>query len=197
MTPDEVLHEVCRRAWRLGVAVRVSPEDTVSLDGSAVSGYFEDESEGGPILVAATGANPDKWMGTLLHEFSHACQWAEGAEIWRSAKHCSDVWAWLDGKRVSGIADKIAAVRDLEADCERRTVRLIREMGAPVNVPRYCRAANAYVHFYNTVAETRKWYAKLKGPYEYEPVLALCNDTLDADFTNTPPKLAKALLGCV
>ena len=196
MTADECLQEICRRAWRLGVAVRISPDETVLMDGSAVSGYFEDEGPA-PLLVCATGADPDKWLGTLLHEFSHACQWAEQATIWQSAKSCNQLWEWLDGKPIKDIATKVAAVRDLEADCERRTARLILEMGAPVDLARYCRAANAYVHFYNTVATERKWYAPMKGPYSYEPVLTLCHETIDRDFSKPPPKLAKALLGCV
>lgn len=195
MTADECLQEICRRAWRLGVAVRISPDNTVEMDGAHVSGYFDEDQ--GPVLVCATGADSDKWLGTLLHEFSHACQWAEQAVAWRGAKHCGALWDWLAGKPVKDIRAKIAAVRDMEADCERRTARLIVEMGAPVDLARYCQSANAYIHFYNTVADTRKWYAKERGPYSEDAVIALCGSKIEADFSKTPPKLAKALLACV
>ena len=195
LTADETLHEICRRAWRLGVSVLVSTDRSVDCDGVPTGGYFD--CEGVPTIAVSGGRDVDQWLGILLHEFNHACQWAEQAEVWKAAEASDPMWEWLNGKNVRNVAAKIAAARELEADCERRTVRLIREIGAPIDVERYCRAANAYVHFYNTLAVARKWYAPGRGPYQVPEVLALCNSTLDRDFSKTPPKLAKALLGCV
>lgn len=191
MTEDEIVAEITRRSWRFGVSVLMASGDYVDMDGLKVSGYFE----GGdmPQLVVARGAK--RWLGTLLHEYSHLTQWAEVAPVWKSDKGGMD--EWLAGAKIKDIKRRLAATRDLEADCERRAIRLMRELDAPIDVEQYARGANAYVHFYNVIAETRKWYAPDRRPYNMPRVLAAANPTLDSDFSKTPKALRDALLECV
>lgn len=194
MNTQEIVKVITERAWRFGVAVLLSPENTVkAADNIACAGFFDETT---PLLAVACGKDDEDWLGVLLHEYCHLTQWAENAEVWRASK--GDSWTdWLDGKPVRGIQAKIAAAREIEADCERRTVRLIRELDAPIDVERYIRAANSYVHFYNVMAAKRKWYAKGRGPYDVPEVLALANPTLDLDYSKTPKPLWDALLTCV
>lgn len=193
MTHDEVLWEITRRAWQFGVAVVLAPSATVRCEGLDVSGYFE----GGvpqPVLAVAWDAPEDRRLGVLLHEYSHLTQWAENAPVWRPDMD----WApWLDGKPVKNVKAKIEASREVEADCERRTVRLIRELDAPIDLDRYIRSANAYIHFYNVMAAKRKWYAKGRGPYMDPASMAAANPTLDADFSKTPKALWTAIENCL
>ena len=195
MTADEVAREITRRAWAFGVAVILSPDDHVMADGLRCSGYFDADAKP-PVLAVATNRPVDRWLGTLLHEYCHLTQWAENAPVWHADEN-NDWGDWLAGKAVRNVKAQLIASRELEADCERRAIRLAREMAAPIDLEMYARAANAYVHFYNTIPETRKWFAKGRTPYEAPDVMALCNPTLDRDFSKTPPKLAKALRGCV
>lgn len=197
MNASQIVKEITRRAWSFGAAVYLSPEINVkAADGITCSGYFDGGGpDTHPLLAVATGGPQDKWLGTLLHEYSHLTQWAEGAPVWLAG---SDAWAdWLEGKRVSGIKAKIATARELEADCERRTVRLARELQAPIDLDRYIRGANSYVHFYNVMAEKRKWYAKGRGPYDVPEVLEAANPALDRDYSKTPKPLWDALLTCI
>ncbi|MFD0738258.1 hypothetical protein ACFQZQ_03005 [Lysobacter koreensis] len=196
MTADEIVKEITRRAWSFGVAVLLAPAESVKNGNIRSGGWFDGDSAQ-PVLATAASGDPSSWIGTLLHEYCHLTQWAEGAPIWKGADGWGKVGPWLDGKQVRGVEAAIADVRELEADCERRTVRLIREMNAPVDLDEYIRAANSYVHFYNVMAETRKWYAEGRGPYSVPEVLAAANPTLDADFRKTPAKLRKLLLTCV
>lgn len=191
MTPDEIIREISRRAWSFGVAVILSPADHVMCDGLRASGYFDGESSP-PLLAVATGLPADRWLGVLLHEYSHLTQWAEAAPVWALDTGAWD--EWIAGKSIPGVKKKLIAAREVEADCERRTLRLIKELQAPVDVDRYARCANAYVHFYNTIAATRQWYAKDCAPYNIPEVLAACNPTLDQDFSKTPKALAAVLL---
>lgn len=196
MDARDVIEEISRRAWSFGVAVLLSPERQVkAADGIECSGYFD--GEGIPILSVATGGPQDKWLGTLLHEYSHATQWVERCPAWTADDKRDLLWDWVGGKQVRGIGKIIAAARENEADCERRTIRLIRELEAPIDLDRYTRAANAYVHFYNVLADKRKWYASGRGPYEVPEVRALCNATLDTDFRKTPPALRAAIESCL
>lgn len=195
VTADEIVKEITRRAWSFGVAVLLAPEKDVKNGSHRSGGWFDGDSSQ-PVLAVGTGGEHE-WLGTLLHEYCHLTQWAEGAPVWKAADGWAKVGPWLDGKAVRGVPEAMAGLRELEADCERRTVRLIRELEAPIDLDEYCRAANAYVHFYNYMAEHRKWYAPGKGPYSVPEVLAACNPTLDADYSKTPRKLWKALAGCI
>jgi len=194
VTPDEVVREITERAWRFGAAVVVAPGDHVMCDGLRVSGYFDHAAEV-PTLAVARGA--DRWLGTMLHEYSHLTQWAEGAPVWKADETSGSWMEWVNGKHVRNAQRLIRITQELEADCERRAVRLMREMAAPVDVELYSRGANAYVHFYNIIAERRKWYSLSTRPYNVPACLAAANPTLDSNFTKTPKALRAALLGCI
>ena len=133
----------------------------------------------------------------MLHEYGHATQWAENMPIWGAAKKAGDWISWLDGKPIRDIKKSLELARDIEADCERRTVRLIKELELDIDIESYCRAANAYVHFYNFMLIHRKWFAKDKAPYNVPEVMAAANPTMDTDFSKTPKTLMKALELCI
>lgn len=195
MTADDVAREITRRCWLFGVSVLIAPDESVNMDGRLVSGYFADEDR--KLVVAGKFGD---WIGTLLHEYCHLTQWAEDCDIWRRCKKAeatASIDEWLDGKPQRGIANLIDLTRELEADNERRTLRLIRELDAPVNVTEYARRANGYIHFHNVMRETRKWYRVDRRPYSTPEVNALCNDTIDSDFSRTPAALKAALLTCI
>lgn len=190
MTADDVVWELTRRSWRFGVAVLLSPTKMVDCDGYPCGGYFDEDAK---VLAVATDRREDTWLGVLIHEFCHLTQWAENAPVWLAASDAEDMWSWLGGKRVKNAKDAIRRVQDVEADCERRAIRLIREMDAPVDLERYTRTANAYIHLHNVIADKRKWYRPGVVMAEIPELVAAANATFDTDFTKTPPALRKQL----
>lgn len=192
MNADEVVAEISRRCWRFGVAVLLSPGRTVDSDGYPCGGYFDEDRM---TLVVAMGRNEATWLEVLVHEYCHVTQYIEGMPLWDAYR--DEVWDWLGGKRIADPKGAVASIRELEADCERRAVRLSRELNAPVDLEMQCRAANAYLHFHNVMLETRKWYRPDVVMREMPELLAAANPTIDKDFTKTPAKLRKALLTCV
>lgn len=193
----DAVAEVIRRCWSLGVFVQLSPKEVIDIgDGVPCSGYFDDEHEL-PVLAVATGKPEQEWLKVLLHEYGHASQWAEQAPCWIRSKKAANWIDWLEGKPVKGIAEAIEAAREVEADCERRTIRLIKELGLDIDIESYTRAANAYVHFYNLMATHRAWFAKGKAPYNVPEVLAAANPTMDKDFSKTPRQLLIELAKCL
>lgn len=193
MTEDEILKEILRRSHLFGVSVVLSPHNYVLCEGIKVSGYF-DPDEQNPVL--AVGWNHPRRLGVLLHEYSHLTQWVERTPLWVEAEDVK--WdEWLSGKKIPKVREQIVASRELEADCERRAVRLIRELEAPIDIADYCRAANSYVHFYNILADVRKWYRPDRRPHSTPEVIQHFNSTLDKDFSETPPELRELLLTCV
>jgi hypothetical protein len=189
MTADDVVWDLTRRAWKFGVSVLLSPDSTVDCDGYPSGGYFDPASK--TLAVATGGRKQDTWLGVLVHEYCHLTQWAEDAPVWRASD--AGMWQWLDGKAVKNIQADIRAVQEVEADCERRSIRMIREMGVPVDLERYIRTANAYIHFHNVIAKRRKWYRPDVVMAERAELLAAANPTFDRDFTKTPAPLLEQL----
>lgn len=193
-TEDQIAHDLTQRAYRLGVSVYLPAVSHVVADGVPCSGYFDAGPEV-PVLAVAWD-NPMR-LGVLLHEYCHATQWVERAPVW-VADEKTGSWAdWLAGDRIRNPRAALESAREIEADCERRTIRLAKELGAPLDLERYARGANAYVHFYNVMAKTRKWFRIDRRPHMVDEVLAAANPTIDADFSKTPKPLWDALMGCV
>lgn len=191
MTEDEVVREIQKRCWRLGVSVLFSPKKTVVADGCHCAGYFDGESDT-PVLAVAWGMPKEHRLGVLLHEYCHATQHYEKTPVYTSAS--MDFTTWFAGKGHKNPKKAIDSCRDMEEDCERRTIRLIAELDAPVNVEAYCQSANAYLHGHNSMFEYRSWFTK--SLYELPNVLAGFNKTLDDDFSKTPYRMRKLLSQC-
>lgn len=184
MNAGEVVAEIARRTLAFGVTLTLSPDTHVEAEGVRCGGYFCDATK---VLAVATGRHDDSWLGVLLHEYCHLTQWVENGPVWRA--YGAGVWDWLAGKKLANPKAAMRAVQAVEEDCERRTIRLIGEMGAPIDLDRYARAANAYLHFHNVMLDKRKWYRPGTVMQEIPSLLAACNPTLDTDFTRTPKAL--------
>lgn len=191
MKTAEVVHEITRRSWLFGVSVLMSPAAQLKhSDGSHCSGFFDENI---PTLQVATAVAETDWLGILIHEYGHVTQWVEQCPPWVAHAKTPGMWDWLEGKPLRGAKHVVALTRDLEADCERRTARLIQELGAPMDLGAYCQQANAYIHFHNVIAEKRKWVKKvgiLRDPVVYQHF----NKTIDSDFTKTPKALFDLLV---
>lgn len=194
MTKDEVFDEIVRRAWRLGAAVLLLPESSIDIDGSACNGFLDTEPAI-PTIVVTTKHEDSHVLGVLLHEYSHLTQFVEKCTAWQNATKYDhkNQFEWVKGKHMTGMKDVLAAVREMEADNERRTVRLIRELDAPLDVAQYSRKANSYLHFHNVMLAERKWYS-YPGALYIPEILVHCNSTIDANFDKTPKKLYDAIL---
>lgn len=191
MTADEIVAEITRRAWSFGVPVLLSPTSSIQgSDGVHCSGSFDGET---PLLMASMRIPEADMLGILLHEYSHLTQWAENCQAWAEHDKTKGMWGWLDGKPLKDARRVVEITQELEADCERRTVRLIRELDAPIDLEEYCRQANAYVHFHNVIKDKRKW-TKAPGVLRLPEITKHCNPTLDREYKTTPKPLYDALV---
>jgi hypothetical protein len=193
MNAEQVVNEITRRAWRLNVAVMLSEDSFLHhSDGAQCSGYFDSEADT-PTLKVATGIKESDWLGILLHEYSHACQWSEQAKCWVEQERTPGMWDWIAGKPLKNAAHVVDLTKELEADCERRTVRLIKELQAPIDLAEYCRQSNAYIHFHNVIKQKRKW-VKQAGILRKPEVTKHFNDTIDSDYQKTPKAMFDVLV---
>jgi hypothetical protein len=169
------------------------------------NGYWDHDTM---VLAAAMKQPEDNFIRLLAHEYGHFRQWKEKREpYWITfghpkAKECGEksledvFFKWLENRREldkETIKFSCDVSRDLELDCERVTVELIKKYNLPIDLEDYCRRANAYVYFYNILPETRKWYVIGKEPYNIPEILELMPTNLDGDYTTTPEEVAELM----
>jgi hypothetical protein len=203
MTEDQIIKEIKRRCRSFGVKFVQKKGGNVALtEGTRCAGYFDAYNEDQPQLVIAKDLSNKYFLGVLLHEYSHVTQWAENCTVWQEDMAFGDIintdeWLGTGKKCTAKVRKAFALRRDLEADNERRTVRLIKEFNAPLDLPEYIRRANSYVHFYNTMPETNQWYHPERVPYKMPHVTKLFrSDKIDDSFEYTNKRQFKALSRC-
>jgi hypothetical protein len=160
----------------------------VIVDGQACSGFFDDQKK---ILACAIKRND--YLGILAHEYCHLTQWADKCEPWMRAREIGSYQAWE--KHINGESIEMdihfEAMRDLELDNEKRTVRLIKKLGLPIDVRLYTKKANAYVMLYNYMRITGRWPKPKNSPYTNERILAAMPDKFSLNYTTMPARLEK------
>lgn len=137
------------------MALLITKNKFVRCDGVDVGGFFAADDG-----IVAAGKNK-RFLGILAHEYCHFLQWKhEFPGFARFDKHFPAWNSWLNGKRNLNKKDlhiRFLAIRNLELDCERRTVELIRKYKLPVNIEKYIQDANAYMYFYAYIKKHRIW----------------------------------------
>lgn len=161
--------------------------------GIKCSGYFEERVDDVPRLVSSL--NRKDWVEILAHEFSHMRQWQEKMPLWVDSSESFELMdKWLAGGLVYDIKKHLGVVRDLELDCEKRAVKLIKEWNLNVDIENYIRKANAYVHFYNYIYKTRKWSDPNNSPYGNPNVISVMSPTFRMNYKKMSKKVEKAFL---
>ena len=133
-----------------------------------VSGYFDDYSK--KLHVAR---NSPIWLSVLVHEYCHFLQWENDVSVWKKFEKNYKHWeTWVDKRKnlsEKQLNKEFLAVRNLELDCEKRAVKIIKKYKLPINVKDYIKNANSYIYFYSYVKKFRTW-CKL-APYKVQQIL--------------------------
>lgn len=172
-----LLGNVLEKAIANGVTVTLSPKTNVvyPFDGSLVSGFFDQEER---LLSCACGRKD--WMEVFVHESCHMDQWIEGCNAWvNGVQSVDDYFEWLDGKECKNIEQVVINAAMLEADCELRSIKKIKDYDLDIDTRRYAKKANAYVYFYLYSLNTRRWYDPEKKPYDDHWLLSQCPSEID------------------
>lgn len=122
------------------------------------SGYFDYPESNPklkkPLLAVGVKNRPIReWVETLLHEYCHFKQYTENCNAWKNYINSY--------KNKTNKAKTIhKAVMRLEADCEKRTIKLIQKLNLEkyINIKEYAQRANSYLTFYHIYSKTQKWY---------------------------------------
>jgi hypothetical protein len=182
MTPEKFVQYVKKDIAKKSVKLKLVNALTIKDDyGIPLNGFFDEQE-----LAVAVGSPVEKWLPILVHEYGHFRQWKEQCRPWRNTYVNGEdiydtVFTWIKKKKRYNLADVkkyTARARDLEVDCERKAVKIIRECKLQNYIPlsAYISKANSYLYFYNYALLKRRWWKKGHAPYNNPDV-----------WTNFPP----------
>jgi hypothetical protein len=185
----EWIKSECRKK---GVKLTLKRTKSVrATDNIRCAGFFTEQNEDGVPELACSMSRPDS-IEVLAHEFCHFLQWVEGSEIWNNTDPSSDkLEKWLNGRRVNNIKKHIGVVRDLELDCEKRTVKLLKKWDIGVDLDMYTKKANAYVQFYNYLYYTRRWSNPKNSPYRNGNVIKVMSPKFNMKYEEMSKRVKK------
>lgn len=167
--------------------------ENVNCNGIMCPGFFDDRK----ILIKVAG-NGEGFLSTLVHEYCHFLQYINDISIYRKSDQASAIVEnWLLGKNYDPHTLKRAffLVRAMERDCEKRSVKLIKEFNLPINVKTYAKQANCYIYTHFLMEETRKYWMYKKSPYKSRVVMKLMPSTMKVkSHVTIPPKIYSALV---
>lgn len=131
----------------------------------------------------------------LIHEYCHFLQWKNDNNFFmKKYSGCDTIFNWLKGVDYtdSKLKKAFQDVIELEWDCERRSLQLIKNLKLPVDENLYIKTSNAYLLFYHIVKSERKW--SKKSPYNNEKIVKLVPDQhFDLDFYLDAGNISKEL----
>lgn len=137
---------------------------TKSIDGK-YGGWFNSARSEKEFVVAM---KRDCAFEIFVHEYSHYLQWKHNTDFFNKKAHgCDVLFSWLDGTDFTDkqITKAIHNAIELEWDCERIAISLIKKHKLEIDIDNYIRGANCYLFFYHSVHKTRSWTSKGKSPY--------------------------------
>lgn len=181
MALQEFLDELYISAQNNNIKLELVDEPSILINGIKYSGVFQSNI---PSLSVAIGKPEAQWQEILIHESCHMDQWIEQCAAWRNTaeKGYSFVADWLEG--TCELSDKklnqyIRNCIVLERDCEKRTVKKIKQYKIDIDINQYVKKANAYLFFYRFVQKNRRWNAQHPAYEEPTIIAAMPNKILN------------------
>lgn len=178
------LRDVSQTCKEYGVAMYFGRGRQVLYRDLLCMGYFDDMHHAPPRYAVATGRPLSEWLPIAVHEFCHVKQWIERVPAWTnqvitpSACALDLLGEWFNGREMKKeqIAKLVRVAREVERDCEERTVSEIIRHRLPIDPAKYAKQANSYVFSYTAMSKTRAWYAR--SPRDIPQILKLMPDEI-------------------
>lgn len=126
-------------------------------------------SEFNRVIKIATKYPFKYWAQFFLHEYCHFLQFLEHDITLCRFNKASGIYdassiltSWLKGKDFKRelIEKCIRLTQELELNCEKRAVRLIRNRKLEIDESEYIKTSNCYILFYEFMFQERKWYKR-------------------------------------
>jgi len=163
-------------------------------DNIKVNGYFDEPKT----FVVAMSKPVNKWLPIFVHEYCHYRQSIEKEPCYVNFDKVDGIDEydpWLAGKAELTKEQLLACTRacqELELDCEKRAVEIMKKFNLPIDIDYYIRRGNAYVLFYNYVMKHRTWTKNI-SPYDPPEVLLVTPDIWLKSYKTMTPAFEDAI----
>lgn len=166
-------------------------EENITVSG----GYWADYNEKNITFACTTGHPFEKWSQTFAHEYCHFLQWLDKGEVWKDFRKIKneDLDKIFHNKPIKEetLDNVLRWSKNIELDCEKRTVKLLKKYKVDVDIKRYIQKANVYIHFYNYAKRYRQWYPANKNPFLIESLIVSAPDNFNGNYDEMPPEMLK------
>lgn len=202
---QKFIKHVRKRCKETGVELKLVDDISVGCGEVKCGGYFDSDNL---VLACATIdlQDPIRWVTLLAHEYCHLEQWAENSEIWNSTTigdyDALTIWdMWLNHYvelNEEQLTKYTNIAMNLELDCEKRTVEVLREFSLPFDIGVYTQRSNAYAIMYQFCKKYRKWNIPGRSPSGMVEVYSILSKEFDMDYYNLPKDYEEMCLkmGC-
>lgn len=193
MTPSDVFIKDVRRIARANdITIRLPKTDVVYYedDPNPCSGFFHSDDR---LLVVGTGTTQSRWLSIMVHESCHMDQFIEDQFLWEKCSPAYNIFFdWLvDDMSVVKREVLEEAVQDiirLELDCERRSIRKIKQYDLQLDIPYYIKGVNIYMYSYLYMLDIKKWMPKI---YDNRDARRVASSRLSTSYTKIPRRLLR------
>jgi hypothetical protein len=162
----------------------------IKIDGTFFTGCFYDEEWE---ITIATGRPWQIWFPIFIHETCHFDQWKEGVDVWNRLQYKGrDIYEIIDTELDSQNPDMklfwecITRMRDMELDCEKRTLAEIKKYKLPIDVPELIRGINVYMYWHMVVYVLRRYHDKKYGTESSLKLRKYMPNKIQKSYDNMP-----------
>lgn len=174
------------------VEIQLIQQNSVSCGHEdSCAGFFDDDPK--PVFVCAMGCAQRDWIPIFIHEYCHFLQWKEQSKIWinfqKIDKGCI-LDKWISGKielSTESIKKVCNASRDIELDCEKRSVEIIKRFDLEFNIDEYIQKSNSYILYFNLIPNKRCWFTK-ESPTNIKKITDIMSTKFLKNYNRTPKK---------
>lgn len=182
------------------VLLTKEPKVYVDFDKTYTKGFWDDASDPkNPTLSCSVYGPEEDWISIFAHEYCHFLQWIDKPKVWYAYSRLnSDVLSdCINNKPIkhSKLEYYLNTTRDIELDCEKRTVKLLSEYKLPLDLKKYIKGANIYIFYHNYLKISRKWHGKEQiPPHENKHLLNIVDSKFYSNYNYIPNDLLVAFI---
>lgn len=182
--------------YNINIILEDSKSIKIQKENISVSGGFFDYSDKNNLIFACViGYSFEQWSPVFIHEYCHFLQWLDRDQLWKD-------FYYLNAKSMDNIFNNkpvkkhilernLNICKNLELDCEKRTVALLKKYKVDMDISAYIRTANVYIHFYNYMKRYRQWYPLTNVPYRIPALLKAAAPTFYKNYDEIPEAMLK------
>jgi len=189
----KLIADVSKACIENGVTFRMHNGAKVHLGHKIYSSGFFSSDPRSLELAVSTGVKGENWLIILIHESCHLDQWIEDRAVFDGMDKSASLDEWLSGKRMwkKRIDKAVEEIVKIELDCEKRSVKKIKEYGLPIDIKRYTMMANTSMYFSSWLKKLRMWVPKNKSLY-IEEIIKNAPKTFQKDYSVIPQSIEEA-----